>query len=223
MNSPALWTTRVFTLCALLFLPLLLTAQEKSKTPPGREPKIIAAGEWSEPVADTRGYALRGRLVVCEKRIGEDRREVAIYVELQDASDFIGSSMRLYCEMSKSDFRPEYKGGLHCELRDKDKRLVPSAPFAFSGGVPKSEWVTLPCDGTIRLRATPFGIQRPKALALSPHLGALWVIEETDLNPYFLSGTFTISPTEERIPPGTEPVWRGTIVFPAVRIVNQRR
>jgi hypothetical protein len=77
-------------------------------------------------------------------------------------------------------------------------------------------------DGTIRLRATPFGIHRPKALALSPHLGNLWIIENTNLNPYFLSGTFTISPPEEHTPPGAEHVWRGKIVLSAVRIVNPR-
>ena len=28
------------------------------------EQKVIAAGEWSKPVGDTRGYAVRGRLVL---------------------------------------------------------------------------------------------------------------------------------------------------------------
>jgi hypothetical protein len=186
-------------------------------------PKVIASGEWSKPVADRRGLAVRGRLVLCEKLVGEDRREVAVYVELQDATESVGASMRLFCDLGRSDFRPEYKGGLECELRGKDNRPVSLTPFAFSGAVPKSEWVTLPSDGTIRLRASPFGIHRPKARAISPHLGKLWVIDDDDPNEYSLSGTFTVEPTKDRIPPGDDHVWRGTIVLPPVRITNQRR
>jgi hypothetical protein len=186
-------------------------------------PKVIAAGAWSKPVADSRGYAVRGRLVLAEKPVRDDRRQVAVYVELQDASEAVGGSMRLFCDFGKTDFRPEYKGGLQCELLDKDKQPVKSTPFPFSGAVPKSEWATLPSDATIRMRASPFGIHRDKALAISPNLGKLWVIGDDDPNEYFLSGTFTVDPATDRIPPGKEHVWRGTIVLPAVRVVNQRK
>jgi hypothetical protein len=197
-------------------------------------PKLLAAGEWSKPVADADGRALRGRLVLCERRVAvggrahfprRDQREVAVYVELQDAGDFVGRSMWLFCDLGKTDFRPEYKGGLHCQLLDKDKRPVPPAPFAFGGAVPASQWITLPTDATIRLRLSPFGISRPNALAISPQPSKLWVIAEDDANEYFLSGTFTIDPPNnlvapaEEIPPGEAPhVWRGTIVLPAARI-----
>jgi hypothetical protein len=186
-------------------------------------PKVIAAGEWSKPVADAGGYAVRGRLVLCEKPVRDDRREVAVYVELQDASAFVGGSRWLFCDFGKTDFRPEYKGGLQCELRDKDRRQVKSSPVAFSGAVPKSQWVMLPSDATIRLRASPFGIHRAKALALAPDLGKLWVIGDGDPNEYFLSGTFTVDPAAGRIPPGKGHVWCGTIELPAVRIVNRRK
>ena len=186
-------------------------------------PKVIATGDWSKPVTDSRGRAVRGRLVLCEKVVGDDRREVAVYVELQDASDSIGETVQLFCDLGRTDFRPEYKGGLRCELRDKDKRPVKPAPFAFSGGVPQSEWVTLPSDATIRLRASPFGIHRPKAMAIAPDLGSLWVIGDDDANEYFLSGTFTVDPAADRKPPGEGHVWRGTIDLPAVRTVNQRK
>jgi len=183
--------------------------------------KVIAMGDWSKPVTDTRGYAVRGRLVLTEKHVSKDRREVAVYVELQDACDFIGGRMQFFCDLGKTDFRPEYKGGLQCELKDKDKRPVKSTPFAFGGAVPKSEWVTLPTDATIRLRASPFGIHQPKALAIAPSLNNLWVIGDDDPNEYFLSGTFTVDPAADRKPTGEEHVWRGTIVLPAVRIVSQ--
>jgi hypothetical protein len=187
------------------------------------EPKDIFSGAWSKPVADSRGAALRGRLVLAERVVSAERRAVVVYVELQDAREAIGGSMQLFCDMGKTDFRPEYKGGLQCELRDKNKRLVPSTGYPFGGGVPMSEWVTLPTDATIRVRATPFGIHRPKAMAISPHLNSLWVISDDDTNEYFLSGTFVIDPPADRAAPEKGHVWRGTIDLPAVRIANKAK
>lgn len=206
------------TRCLLLALALLGIADQATA-----ESKDIAVGEWSKPVTDNRGAALRGRLVLAEKKRGDDRREVAVYIELQDASQAVGRSMQLFCDLGRHDFRPEYKGGLRCEMHDKDKRPVAGTGFPFSGAVPASQWMTLPSDGTIRLRASPFGIHRQKALAIAPQLDKLWVIGEDDPNEYFLSGAFTIDPANDRNPPSDEHVWRGTIVLPGVRIVNQRR
>jgi hypothetical protein len=188
-------------------------------------PKVIAEGEWSKPVADARGYAVRGRLVLCEKPVKDDHREVAVYVELQDVCEFVGNGMRLLCEMSKTDFRPEYKGGLQCEMRDKDKKIVKPTGYPYGGGgvgVPKSEWVVLPNDATIRLRASPFGVYRAKAIAITPELNKQWVIEDDDPKEYFLSGAFTVAPTDDQIPKGDGHVWRGSIDLPAVRIRNKQ-
>jgi hypothetical protein len=182
---------------------------------------VIAEGDWSKPVADTRGYSVRGRLVLCEKARSDDRREVAVYVELQDANEFIGGSMRIFCDFGNTDFRPEYQGGLRCELVDKDKTPVLSKPFAFSGAVPASEWVTLPADATIRLRASPFGIHQLKAMAISPQLSQLWVIADDDHKEYFMSGTFKVDPDAGRRTIEDPHIWRGTIVLPTVRIVNK--
>jgi hypothetical protein len=184
------------------------------------EPQVLAAGDWSKPVADMRGHALRGRLVVCEKQVSDERREVAVYVELQDASEAVGREAQLFCEFGRTDFRPEYKQGLRCELRTKDKELVKSTSFPFGGGIPASQWVTLPSDGTIRLRASPFGIHRPAAIAICPDVGTLWILEPEDKNDYFLSGTFTIDPAADRMPPGEGHVWRGTLELPAARLGN---
>lgn len=189
----------------------------------GNPPREIAKGDWSEPVADSRGYTVRGRLVLCEKVIDTGRREVAVYVELQDARDSVGGeSAQLFCEFGKTDFRPEYKGGLRCALRDKDEKLVEPTPYAFSGAVPQSEWVTLPSDATTRLRTSPFGIHRTGAMAISPDIHSLWVIENDDPNEYFLSGTFTVDPAADRKLPDEGHVWRGTLELPAVRIVQPR-
>lgn len=186
------------------------------------EPKIIAEGEWSKPASDNRGRALRGRLLIGEKRISAERREFVVYIELQDASQSIGRTLKLFCDLGRHDFRPEYKGGLRVQLRDKDKQPVKSAPQAFSGGVPASEWINLPPDGTIRLRTSPWGIHRPGAMAIAPELGTLWIIGDDDPKEYFLSGTFTIDPTKDQAPREDENIWRGTIEFPAVRIVRKK-
>ncbi len=187
-------------------------------------PKAIATGEWSKAVADTRGFAVRGRLVLCEKVLGEERREVAVYVEFQDARDSVGGeATQIFCDFGRTDFRPEYTGGLKCELRGKDNHLVKSTSYPFSGAVPKSEWVTLPSDATIRLRASPFGIHRIGAMAISPDPSNLWVIENDDSNEYFLSGTFTVDPSPDRKPPSEGHVWRGTLELPAVRISQPRK
>ena len=184
-------------------------------------PKVIAAGEWSKAVTDHRGYAVRGRLVLCEKVVAEDRREVAVYVELQDACDFIGESMRVFCDLGRHDFRPEYKGGLRCQMHDKAKNEIPGEGFPFGGAIPKSQWITLPTDGTIRLRTTPFGIHRPGALAVCPELNKMWVIQDDDPGEYFLSGTFTVEPAKDQIPEGDGHVWRGTLELPPMKIVSR--
>ncbi len=186
--------------------------------------QIVVEGTWSKPVVGKDGYAIRGRLVICEKQISDVRREVAVYVELQDASDFISSGgMQLFCDFGKTDFRPEYTGGLRCEMRDKNQQLVTPTGYPFGGAVPLSEWVRLPTDATIRLRATPFGLHRPGAMTISSEINTLWVIADGDAGEYFLSGTFTVDPAADRTPPGTEHVWRGVIDLPTVKFTNTRK
>lgn len=205
---------------ALLFGFMLLGMGGTGRADESRE---IAAGDWSQPVVDSRNYALRGRLVVCEKRVSEERRNVAVYVELQDVTESIGQSMLLYCDMSRKDFRPENKSGLNCEMRNKDGDPVKSTLFPFGGAVPLSQWVTLPVDATIRVRASPFSISRPNAIAVAPHLGSLWIIEDGDPDEYFLTGTFTIAPPDDDVPPGDGHVWKGSIELPRVRLVGRKK
>jgi hypothetical protein len=202
----------------LTFLALANAATSRASEPP----QEIAIGKWSKPVADTRGYALRGRLVLAERRYNDDRREVAVYVELQDASDARGGGMRIFCDLGKSDLSGATKTGLTCELRDKNDQPVPSTPFPFSGGIPQSEWLYLPSDGAVRLRASPFGIHRPGAMAISPHPGQLWVIANDDPGEYSLTGTFIVDPDEGRDTIQDPQVWRGTIELPALRVVGRK-
>jgi hypothetical protein len=201
---------------ALLFLTPLSNALAADG------PNVIALGDWSKPAVGKDGYALRGRLVLCEKVVSEDRREVAVYIELQDASESVHPDLQLWCEVAKTDFRPEYKNGLHCEMTDAKGNKIESKGFPFGGGVPLNQWVSLPTDATIRLRTTPFGIHQPGALAVCPDLGGMWIIPDDDKTEYRLSGTFTIDPAADNKPPeGELHVWRGTITFPPMQIFSR--
>ena len=191
------------------------------ESPDATVPKVIASGEWSKSVVDEGRYAVQGRLILCEKLVSHDRREVVLYVELRDATSSVGRSMRLYCDMGRTDFRPENRSGLQCELKDRSHRAVESAAIAFGGAVPLSQWVTLPSDATIRLRASPFGIHHSQGMAISPHLGTVWVIGDDDSNEYTLSGMFAIIPPKNSVSPSDDHVWTGTIDLPPVRIVSR--
>ena len=213
----ALWNGASVRLAALL---LGLMGACVSTASAGLPARTIATGDWSEPSSDSRGRALRGRLVLCEKPRSDMRQEVVVYVELQDASDSIGNSKRLYCDFSSTNLQPENQSGLRCVMKTRDNALVSAKSFPFGGGIPGSEWITLPTDASIRLRATPFGIHRENAMAISSGPGTLWVIDNADTKEYFLSGTLIIDPPANVIQGDSENVWRGTISLPAVRIIN---
>src|SRR5690349_18687906 len=75
--------------------------------------QLLAAGAWSKSVSDTEGFSLRGRLVLYERRVGPERRDSTVYIELQDASEGASRPLQLYAAMGRNDFRPESKPGLH--------------------------------------------------------------------------------------------------------------
>lgn len=181
-------------------------------------PEEIAVGEWSEPVADANGAALRGRLMICERRISDERREAAVYIELQDARESIGFAMRVFCDFSRHDFRPENESGLRCELRDSEGEVVPPKSFPFGGAVPASEWIRIPTDATIRLRVSPWGIYRPGARAIAPDVGTIWIIADGNREVYELSAKFMADREAEEGAPFDERVWRGTLKLPAVKL-----
>ena len=187
-------------------------------------PKLIAEGDWSKPVTDKHGFSVRGRLIFCVKHMKQARREFAVYVELQDVTNSVNSGgMELFCDMGKIDFRPEYKGGLQAELRDKRGNVFKPTGYPYGGAIPLSEWIRLPSDGLIRVRATPFGIDRGRSMVISPEMNKLWVIGEDDRDEYFLSGSFTIDPVPEQKPMSAGHIWRGKIDLPTVRLSNQRK
>lgn len=188
--------------------------------PANTAPEIV--GAWSESITDSRSYSLRGRLVLVNKTGRNGHMETVLFVEVQDTCTFIGNGMRVYCDMGKTDFRPEYQGGLNCELLDKNNQLVKTASFPFGGAVPISEWIKLPVDASIRVRATPFGLRRDNARVICPHLGAMWMIENSDKGEYLLKATFTVLPRDEKNANEPLHIWSGKLVLPPIRILPSR-
>jgi hypothetical protein len=197
----------------------------------GEEPKFIAISNWSNPVDGCNDFfnggncaTIRGRLVILKGHFPGDASDLLstmVYVELQNLGV---RPTEIYFDAEHGhDFRPEYKGGLNCDLFDSHDKPVPQRGSAFSGGCPSSGWITLQYDSTVRLRANCFGIRSPKEGGLVlPFPGKEWFIQPKDTNSYFLSATFTgIAPTNhtsEDVKSARAVVWDGTLVFPKTKI-----
>ena len=157
---------------------------------------ILSAGDWSEAVAGAADHhtgrgahrpIIRGRLLLCES---PKNQQPAVYLELQDCGDVWGSTKEIYCDMNS---------GLTFDLRDMKGEPVPMKPFAFSGGTPGANWLTLPCDSTVRLRIYPYASFTPASS-----------------DDYMISGTFVVDPPADRT--GLD-VWQGKLKLPAMKIV----
>lgn len=198
---------------------------------------VIAAGDWSKPVSDLRGCSLRGRLLMCEgpwRGVGQTT-QTAVYLELQECSDGFGCCVDVYCNMKPTvalGAGPDAQGreriekaSAHWELRDATDRPVPESPGGnFGGGAPGASWISMPCDSTVRLRATVYGGGgRSKDGSLSIFfLSNYWVIPPRSTNDYFLSCTFTIDPPTNHVAFPGHQVWQGTLELPKMKIPVQK-
>jgi hypothetical protein len=155
----------------------------------------VAIGDWSEPAG-----GLRGRLLVSRGRVLGDgkARETLVYVELQNVAD--AGEQSVY-------FDPD---ALACELTDAAGKAVRPSPGGGSGGRPGKTWVTIPFDGSIRLRANPYGFGRAEGL-LIPLNNTAWHI--TGDAEYHLSGTLTVTPPE-----GKADAWKGELKLPKAKV-----
>jgi hypothetical protein len=122
---------------ALLFLALLQTACFAVD-----DTNAIALGPWSEPVANYYGAAIRGRLGIYEHRhrgpvAGVD---TALYLELEEASDFFGARPEVYFHLGQDGGT----NGLHYYFVSGTFTVTPPTNY-----VPKDfRWVW---QGTLKL------------------------------------------------------------------------
>jgi len=208
-----------------LLLSLLLCSSNAA------EPEILASGEWSERVTDTNGRAVRGRLLIGKspKNAG-----IAVYLELQDCSSTWGESVDVYCNMTSTGAAvqaPASKEGEAADqpaaiwaMRNAAGKLVPQSPGGFGGGAPGATWVSLPCDSTVRLRASVYGGGELNDGSLSIlFLSTHWLIPAHSTEDFYLSCTFTFRPPAGYVPSPERRVWEGTIKFPSVKIPSREK
>ena len=175
---------------------------------------VIAVGAWSEPVSDSDGHTLRGRLLVYDEQSAPNHAR--IYLELQHV--FKGAwynPLEIYFDIGLSD-------DLHFEMRDKFDQPVPQFPVRIRGPVPSPCWVTLPCDSTVRLRADTYTLgppSKPDGLGILVR-GGCWLIRPNATNDFFLSGSFT--PSTDHPSSLKYHVWRGTLKLPKVKILVEK-
>ncbi len=191
---------------------------------------ILAAGNWSKPASDLLGYALRGRLLLCES---PKDKGTAVYLELQECSEMWGGCLDVYCNLEPSvalGGHPDAQGRKRVEkaaaiweLRDASGKLVPQSPGGFGGGAPGASWVSMPSDSTVRLRASVYGGGRLEDGSLSIFfLSNHWVIPPRSTNDYYLSCIFTVDPPKNQVALPEHHVWQGTLVLPKMKIPVQR-
>lgn len=181
---------------------------------------VLAVGDWSEPVRDSDGHTLRGRLLVYG-------------AQGQNNLGFYGHA-RVYLELQHPHISGWYNPmeifysirDLHFEMRDGFDKPIPQENVSIRGPTLLPCWVTLPCDSTVRLRADEalLGSQsKPEGLEILVHSGC-WLIPPVATNDFFFSATF--SPTTNHTsfisrlakPDPQYHLWQGTLKLPKVKI-----
>jgi hypothetical protein len=194
----------------------------------GRSTKLIAVGEWSEPVADAEGYVLRGRLMLFDtphftnQFPGGAPKEywgnAPLFLELENLSPRMNNSLAVYFALGDA---------LACEMRDSRGKPVAMQKTNFSGpSWHRQYWVVVPFNGAVRLRADPqLGgfTAKPKGVrilfgmhAADPIPVGDFLISAGDTNAFYLSGNFS-PPTDHPAPPGSH-AWQGKLLLPAMKI-----
>lgn len=178
-----------------------------------RDAEVLALGDWSAPVPNKYGFALRGRLLISEypeHRGPNAKTEAALYLELQEYSDFVGANGEVYWNPAALD----------CSLNDTSVRPVPNSPSAYGGPVPSSCWITLPSHSSMRLRVSPYaGGRLPDGdFGIWTARFQVWTLKADDTNTYYLSGKFTVDPPTNRVPADFRYVWRGTLDLPKMKV-----
>lgn len=217
-----------------IFLPVLCFALSASGWAID-EPSILAAGEWSDPVNGSSqpglpSGSLRARLLLCES---PKDQSPAVYLELQECSKSVVHDFEVYYNFRGTVTRVPAPGtgekertvqaAITWAMLDSSGQPAPTPPWASSGASPTDGWITVPCDTTVRLRASLFASGRLKNGNWNINVGAHhWEIPARGTQDYFLSCTLTVDPPKEPPIAPERRIWRGTLILPKMKLPVQR-
>lgn len=170
---------------------------------------VTAIGAWSEPVRN-RHAELRGRIVIVD---------AFVFIDLQECSGVAGSCLEI-------EWNPE--STLKFELTNDNGVPVPACPGGYSGPGLPHDWLKMPPDSMMRLRASPFnggGRQKDGSLLIMSPDFQTWAVRPTATNECFLAVTLSI-PTPAAAVLTNQPhidrhmldTWQGTLKLPKVKI-----
>jgi len=195
-----------FLLLALIAYPPCSFAEEH---------KTIAASDWSESVY-SHDRSLRARVVVEEGRsraYAGPNAEVLVYIEIENTNASWGEPLHVYFDAEQ---------GLNFEVLDAEGKTIPPVAPPGSGGDVATCWITIPYDGSVRLRANPGwgkGNDQSLVLPLRPLQGQYWRLSADQ--DYYLTGSLKISPpTSDDIEHFDD--WRGELHFPKTKIAARK-
>ena len=156
-------------------------------------------GAWSEPI-----QGVQGRLITREDRIFNGTKIVAVYLELRNATNVLGS-IEVYFDSNK----------LKTLIVDSNDDLI-SKPMdaAMSVFEPLPLWLVLPYDSSLRFRVSVSGYGIPKGGTAIQMMEGLLLVGPNVKQECFLEGTFVSEPEKKM----SEEKWRGTIKLPKVLI-----
>ena len=175
---------------------------------------LLATGAWSETVVDaSNGGTLRGRLLVYDQKSDNAANHARVYLELQ----------HVFAGAWRLPFEVYFPNGLHFEMKDQRNEPIPKTLVVMVGPRPSSDWIPLPDDSTVRLRADDF-LSGPETAPEGLEIlvpGGCWIVPPKATNEFFLSATYT--PSHDHPSPRGYPVWQGTLKLPAVRIPVEKK
>jgi hypothetical protein len=173
---------------------------------------ILATGDWSKPVKDENGVGstLRGRLLLYDDQVQSAANHARIYVEIQQIyTNGWYAPVEIYC----------FGTNLVFELKGDHGQSIRSLPADREGLVLQPYWVTVPCDGTVRIRADECTLGRkdkPDGLEILTHDND-WLISPNATNDFYLNCSLRSSTNDPS--PLHYDTWRGTLKFPPVKVL----
>jgi len=175
---------------------------------------LVATGDWTKPVRDENGVGsvLRGRLLIYDDQAQSAANHARLYIEIQQVfTNGWYDPVEIYF----------FGTNLVFELHNEHGQPISGMATMRMGAVLKPYWVTVPCDGTVRIRADECTLgpkEKPDGLEILTRDNC-WIVPLNATNDFYLTCSFT-SATNYPSPLHYD-TWRGTLRFPKVKIPSQ--